>query len=89
MAIQRMDNGAIVVEDLDAAAAFFTELGTELEGTGQVEGLLRNAPSDYTAPNFSLRWRSTRPSSGSVTLRGPAGIIVTLACQKIGASRPR
>jgi catechol 2,3-dioxygenase-like lactoylglutathione lyase family enzyme len=35
MAIQRMDNVAIVVEDLDAAAAFFTELGMELEGRGQ------------------------------------------------------
>jgi catechol 2,3-dioxygenase-like lactoylglutathione lyase family enzyme len=39
MTIQRMDNVAIVVDDLDAAVAFFTELGLELEGTGQVEGL--------------------------------------------------
>ena len=36
---QRMDNVAIVVEDLDAAIAFFAELGMELEGRGQVEGL--------------------------------------------------
>ncbi|MGA8745135.1 MAG: VOC family protein [Solirubrobacterales bacterium] len=34
-----MDNVAIVVDDLDAAVAFFTELGMELEGKGQVEGL--------------------------------------------------
>ena len=39
MAIQRMDNVAIVVDDLIAAVAFFTDLGMELEGTGQVEGL--------------------------------------------------
>src|SRR5246127_2113819 len=39
MAIQRMDNVAIVVDDLDAAVAFFTELGMELEGKGQIEGL--------------------------------------------------
>jgi catechol 2,3-dioxygenase-like lactoylglutathione lyase family enzyme len=39
MAIQRMDNVAIVVKDLDAAVAFFTELGMELEGKGQIEGL--------------------------------------------------
>jgi catechol 2,3-dioxygenase-like lactoylglutathione lyase family enzyme len=39
MTIQRMDNVAIVVEDLDAAVAFFTELGMELEGKGQIEGL--------------------------------------------------
>jgi catechol 2,3-dioxygenase-like lactoylglutathione lyase family enzyme len=38
MAIQRMDNVAIVVDDLDAAVAFFTELGMELEGKGQIEG---------------------------------------------------
>jgi catechol 2,3-dioxygenase-like lactoylglutathione lyase family enzyme len=39
MAIQRLDDVAIVVEDLDAAVAFFTELGMELEGKGQIEGL--------------------------------------------------
>jgi catechol 2,3-dioxygenase-like lactoylglutathione lyase family enzyme len=39
MAIQRMDNVAIVVDDLDAAVAFFTELGMELEGKAQIEGL--------------------------------------------------
>ena len=39
MAIQRMDNVAIVVEDLDAAVAFFAELGMELEGKAQIEGL--------------------------------------------------
>src|SRR5215471_3911640 len=38
MTIQRMDNVAIVVEDLDAAVAFFAELGMELEGKGQIEG---------------------------------------------------
>src|SRR2546423_9383882 len=39
MTIQRMDNVAIVVDDLDAAVAFFTELGMELEGKAQIEGL--------------------------------------------------
>ena len=39
MAIQRMDNVAIVVDDLDAAVAFFTELGMELEGRAQIEGV--------------------------------------------------
>jgi len=39
MAIQRMDNVAIVVDDLDAAVAFFSELGLELEGQAQIEGL--------------------------------------------------
>jgi catechol 2,3-dioxygenase-like lactoylglutathione lyase family enzyme len=39
MTIQRMDNVAIVVDNLDAAIAFFTELGMELEGKAQIEGL--------------------------------------------------
>jgi catechol 2,3-dioxygenase-like lactoylglutathione lyase family enzyme len=39
MTIQRMDNVGIVVDDLDAAVAFFTELGMELEGEAQIEGL--------------------------------------------------
>ncbi len=33
-----MDNVLIVVEDLEAATAFFAELGMELEGETQVEG---------------------------------------------------
>src|SRR5215216_7038155 len=38
MTLQRMDNVLIVVEDLEAAMAFFAELGMELEGETQVEG---------------------------------------------------
>ncbi|MFC9843706.1 VOC family protein [Streptomyces sp. NPDC060223] len=38
MTIQRMDNVLIVVADLDAAIAFFVELGMELEGKMPVEG---------------------------------------------------
>jgi catechol 2,3-dioxygenase-like lactoylglutathione lyase family enzyme len=38
MAVKRMDNVGIVVEDLDAAIEFFTELGLKLEGRAPVEG---------------------------------------------------
>lgn len=38
MALKRLDNVAIVVADLDAAVAFFTELGMELEGRASIEG---------------------------------------------------
>ena len=38
MALQRMDNVGIVVEDLPAAIAFFRELGLELEGQATIEG---------------------------------------------------
>ncbi|WP_336708733.1 VOC family protein [Oerskovia sp. USHLN155] len=38
MAIQRLDNVGIVVDDLDAAVAFFVELGMELESRAPIEG---------------------------------------------------
>jgi catechol 2,3-dioxygenase-like lactoylglutathione lyase family enzyme len=38
VALQRMDNVGIVVESLDAAISFFTELGLELEGQATIEG---------------------------------------------------
>src|SRR5437870_13554413 len=37
MTLQRMDNVLIVVEDLEAAKAFFVALGMELEGQTTVE----------------------------------------------------
>jgi catechol 2,3-dioxygenase-like lactoylglutathione lyase family enzyme len=36
--IQRMHHVSVVVDDLDAAIAFFAELGMELEGTAPIEG---------------------------------------------------
>jgi catechol 2,3-dioxygenase-like lactoylglutathione lyase family enzyme len=38
MAVKRMDNVGIVVESLDAAIAFFGELGLRLEGRATIEG---------------------------------------------------
>src|SRR5246127_3071953 len=38
MALKRMDNVGIVVDDLAATIEFFRELGLELEGRGMVEG---------------------------------------------------
>jgi catechol 2,3-dioxygenase-like lactoylglutathione lyase family enzyme len=38
MAILRMDNVLIVVEEIEAAKRFFAELGMELEGETMVEG---------------------------------------------------
>src|ERR1043165_3574926 len=40
MAVKRMDNVLIVVDDLEAAKAFFVELGLKLEGETTVEGPL-------------------------------------------------
>jgi catechol 2,3-dioxygenase-like lactoylglutathione lyase family enzyme len=38
MTVKRMDNVGIVVEDIDAAIEFFSELGLRLEGRAMVEG---------------------------------------------------
>ena len=38
MAVKRMDNLGIVVEDLEATIEFFRELGLDLEGRAMVEG---------------------------------------------------
>ncbi|WP_328874192.1 VOC family protein [Streptomyces sp. NBC_00287] len=38
MTLHRMDNVLVVVDDLEAAIAFFVELGMELEGKGPLEG---------------------------------------------------
>jgi catechol 2,3-dioxygenase-like lactoylglutathione lyase family enzyme len=38
MTLKRMDNVGIVVESLDVAIAFFSELGLKLEGRATVEG---------------------------------------------------
>src|SRR3954451_2754479 len=40
MTLKRMDNVLIVVDDLEAAKAFFIELGLKLEGETTVEGPL-------------------------------------------------
>lgn len=38
MTVIRMDNVGIVVEDIDATIAFFTDLGLEFEGRATIEG---------------------------------------------------
>src|ERR1700751_1082703 len=38
MTVKRLDNVGIVVEDIDAAIEFFTELGLELEGRAPIQG---------------------------------------------------
>src|SRR5512147_3230262 len=38
MTIKRMDNIGVVVESLDTAITFFTELGLKLEGRAMIEG---------------------------------------------------
>ena len=55
MTLLRMDNVAIVVDDLKAAIAFFVELGLELEGEATVEGSGWTASSGSTVSEATSR----------------------------------
>ena len=65
MTIQRMDNVAIVVDDLDAAVAFFTELGMELEGKGQIEGLWADRTVGLNGVRSEIAMLRTRTATAS------------------------
>jgi len=83
MTIQRMDNVGIVVDDLDAAVAFFAELGMELEGKGQIEGLWadRTVGLDDTV----ARLRAARPVRRPQSMCGPSPS--TAAMKPSGSTR--
>ena len=55
MTVKRMDNVGIVVEDIDAAIKFFTELGLTLEGRMPIEGANGPAASPECAASASDR----------------------------------
>ena len=65
VAIQRMDNVGIVVDDLDAAVAFFAELGMELEGNGQVEGLWADRTVGLDGVRSEIAMMRTRTATAS------------------------
>ena len=47
MALKRMDNIGIVVEDLDATIDFFRDLGLEFEGRAMIEGEWAGVSQDW------------------------------------------
>jgi catechol 2,3-dioxygenase-like lactoylglutathione lyase family enzyme len=68
MALQRMDNVLIVVEDLEAAKAFFTELGMDLEGETTVEGPWVDATVGLTGVRCDIAMMRTPDGHGCVEL---------------------
>jgi hypothetical protein len=86
MTLQRMDNVLIVVADLEAAKAFFVELGMELEGETSVEGLWAGQVvglDDVRADSAELVGEIAQyeDSYRLCFVRGPEGIIIGLAEQ--------
>jgi catechol 2,3-dioxygenase-like lactoylglutathione lyase family enzyme len=68
MTIQRLDNTAIVVDDLDAAAAFFTELGMELEGKAEIEGLVADRTTGLDGVRSEIAMVRTPDGHGKLEL---------------------
>ncbi|GHI91986.1 VOC family protein [Streptomyces olivaceus] len=77
MAVQRMDNVGIVVDDMDAAVAFFEELGMELEGRSQVEGLFADQCTGLDGVRCDIAMLRTPDGHGRLELseyHNPAAI---------------
>ncbi|MFB7618334.1 VOC family protein [Kitasatospora sp. NPDC056181] len=77
MTLQRMDNVGIVVEDLDAAVAFFTELGLEVEGRAQIEGLFADQAVGLDGVRSDIAMMRTPDGHGKLELaqyHAPAAI---------------
>jgi len=77
MTIQRMDNVAIVVEDLEAAVAFFTELGMELEDSAQIEGIWADRTVGLDGVRSDIAMMRTPDGHGKLELtkyRTPAAV---------------
>ena len=75
MTIQRMDHVGVVVDDLEAATAFFVELGMELDGEAPVEGRW----VDRVVGLADVRVAQYEDKYLLCYVRGPEGIIVALA----------
>jgi catechol 2,3-dioxygenase-like lactoylglutathione lyase family enzyme len=63
-----MDNVLIVVEDMEAATAFFVELGLELEGQTQVEGPWVDSTIGLTGVRADIAMLRTPDGHGRVEL---------------------
>ena len=68
MALQRMDNVLIVVDDLEAAKAFFAELGMELEGETTVEGPWADSVVGLTDVRSDIAMMRTPDGHGGIEL---------------------
>ena len=82
MTIRRMDHVGVVVDDLEAATAFFVELGMELEAEMPVEGRWVDRVVGLDDVRVEIAMMRTPDGHGRLCyVRGPEGIIVALAEQ--------
>ncbi|MEU0152523.1 VOC family protein [Micromonospora fulviviridis] len=77
MTLQRMDHVSVVVSDLDAAVAFFVELGMEREGEAPIEGRWVDRVNGIDDVRVDIVMMRTPDGHGKVELtrfRSPAAI---------------
>src|SRR3954454_19431753 len=68
MTVKRMDNVGIVVEDIDAAVEFFTELGLQLEGRAPIEGEWADGVTGLRAMRVEIAMLRTPDGHGRLEL---------------------
>ena len=68
MALKRIDNVGIVVDDLDAAIAFFEELGLAVEGRTTVEGELVDRLAGLQGTRSDIAMMRTPDGQGRLEL---------------------
>jgi catechol 2,3-dioxygenase-like lactoylglutathione lyase family enzyme len=66
--VERMDNVGIVVDDLDAAIAFFAELGLELEGRAPIEGAWADGVTGLRNMRVEIAMMRTPDGHGRIEL---------------------
>lgn len=75
MTIQRMDHVSVVVDDLEAAKAFFVDLGMELEGEAPIEGPSGRPPQRGSGHSGSGSHSSVCRHLPAPAARSAAGIL--------------
>jgi catechol 2,3-dioxygenase-like lactoylglutathione lyase family enzyme len=68
MTIQRLDHVSVVVDDLEAAKAFFLELGMELEGEAPIEGRWADRVNGLDGVRVDIAMMRTPDGHGRIEL---------------------
>jgi catechol 2,3-dioxygenase-like lactoylglutathione lyase family enzyme len=77
MTIQRMDHVSVVVDDLEAAKAYFVDLGMELEGEAPIEGPWVDRVNGLDGVRVDIAMMRTPDGSGRLELtrfRAPTAV---------------
>jgi catechol 2,3-dioxygenase-like lactoylglutathione lyase family enzyme len=84
----RFDHIGVVFDDLEAAAAFFLDLGFEREGRGQVEGEIVDSINGLDGVRAEMIMVRTPDGSGRLELIKYHAPVDTTGVQPLPANRP-